>query len=127
MVRIAIIGGGIGGLTAAIALRQVGLEPDVYEQASALLDVGAAIAVWPNAMRVLDHLGLSTKVLEHSGVMDEIHWLDQRGRPINKVRISEHSEPTSQPAVALHRADLQHILFSALPPASVHLGSSLLD
>ena len=45
MVRIAIIGGGIGGLTTAIALRQFGFEPEVYEQAPALLDVGAAIAI----------------------------------------------------------------------------------
>ena len=127
MVRIAIIGGGIGGLTTAIALRQVGLEPDVYEQAPVLLDVGAAIAVWPNAMRVLEHLGLSTQILEHSGVINEIHWLDQSGRPINKVKIAEHSEPNSPPAVALHRADLQHILLSALPPTSVHLGNSLID
>src|SRR6185436_7335672 len=110
MVRIAIIGGGIGGLTTAIALRQVGLEPDVYEQAPILLDVGAAIAVWPNAMRVLEHLGLSKQILDHAGVMNEIHWLDQGGRPINKIRIVEHSEQHSPPAVALHRADLQHIL-----------------
>ena len=52
--QIAIIGGGIGGLTAAIALRQSGFEAEVFEQAPALLDVGAAIAIWPNAMRVLE-------------------------------------------------------------------------
>jgi 2-polyprenyl-6-methoxyphenol hydroxylase-like FAD-dependent oxidoreductase len=124
--RIGIIGGGIGGLTTAIALRQLGFQADVYEQAPVLLDVGAAIAVWPNAMRVLEHLGLVTQVLEHSGVMNEIHWLDQNGRSINKVRLAE-PDSTSPPAVALHRADLQHILLSALPPASVHLGSSLID
>ena len=67
MVRIAIIGGGIGGLTTAIALRQFGFDPQVYEQAPALLDVGAAIAIWPNAMRVLQKLKLADAVLEHAG------------------------------------------------------------
>jgi len=127
MVRIAIIGGGIGGLTTAIALRQCGFEPDVYEQAPVLLDVGAAIAVWPNAMRVLERLDLADKVLANAGVMKQIHWLDQNGRPINKVNISDPSGPDSTPAVALHRADLQDILLHSLPTTSVHLGSSLID
>jgi 2-polyprenyl-6-methoxyphenol hydroxylase-like FAD-dependent oxidoreductase len=122
MVRIAIIGGGIGGLTTAIALRQVGFEPEVYEQAPALLDVGAAIAIWPNAMRVLERLNLAGKILEKAGVMEEIRWLDQSGRLINKVSISATSR-----AVALHRADLQNILVHALPSSSIHLGYTLVD
>jgi len=122
MVRIAIIGGGIGGLTAALALRQYGFEPEVFEQAPALLDVGAAIAIWPNAMRVLTRLNLADKILEHAGVMDEIRWLDQHGRLINRVSIEQKF-----PAVALHRADLQHILLAALPQPSVHLDSSLTE
>jgi 2-polyprenyl-6-methoxyphenol hydroxylase-like FAD-dependent oxidoreductase len=117
MVRIAIVGGGIGGLTAALALRKYGFEPDVFEQAPALLDVGAAIAIWPNAMRVLDHLNLAEQILEHAGVMDEIRWLDQHGRLINRVSIKDYGYP----AVALHRADLQHILLTALPQSSIHL------
>jgi len=127
MIRVAIIGGGIGGLTTAIALRQFGFEPEVYEQAPALLDVGAAIAIWPNAMRVFERLGLAKKVLEHAGQMQEIQWLDQTGRPINKVTIAEPSELDFTPAVALHRADLQEILLDSLPSGSIHLGSSLID
>src|SRR5215510_4694306 len=107
MVQIAIIGGGIGGLTAALTLRQSGFEPQVFEQAPALLDVGAAIAIWPNAMRVLEHLQLADKILARAGVMKEIRWLDQHGRLINGVSISENGNP---PAAALHRADLQDTL-----------------
>ena len=121
MVRIAIVGGGIGGLTAALALRKYGFEPEVFEQAPALLDVGAAIAIWPNAMRVLDGLNLADQILEHAGVMDEIRWLDQHGRLINRVSIKDHRYP----AVALHRADLQHILLTALPQSSIHLDKTL--
>ena len=118
MVRIAIAGGGIGGLTAALALRQFGFEAEVYEQAPALLDVGAAIAIWPNAMRVLERLGLGTMIREHAGEMGEIRWLDQRGNLLNRVSIAN--------AVALHRADLQSTLLHALPEQSIRLGERLL-
>jgi len=124
MVQIAIIGGGIGGLTAALSLRQSGFEPHVFEQAPALLDVGAAIAIWPNAMRVLERLQLANQILAEAGVMKEIRWLDQHGRLINRVSISDTSGP---PAVALHRADLQDTLLHALPPDSIHLGHMLVS
>ncbi len=124
MVQIAIIGGGIGGLTAALALRQYGFEPEVFEQAPALLDVGSAIALWSNAMRVLDRLQLAGEIVEHAGLLKEIHWLDQQGRLINQVRISGER---IFPSVALHRADLQHVLLQALPESSIHLGDTLVN
>lgn len=122
MVQIAIIGGGIGGLTAALALRQCGFEPEVFEQAPALLDVGSAIALWPNATRVLDRLQLMDAILDRAGVLEEVRWLDHQGRVINQVRISGERR---FPSVALHRADLQHILLQALPESSIHLGHTL--
>src|ERR1041384_6246824 len=109
MVQIAIIGGGIGGLTAALALRQCGFEPEGFEQAPALLDVGSAIALWPNAARVLDWLQLGDQILERAGVLEEVRWLDQQGHLINRVRIAGERR---FPSIALHRADLQHILTS---------------
>src|SRR5215212_2979823 len=123
MVRIGIIGGGVGGLTTAIALRQVGFEFEVFEQAPALLDVGAAIAIWPNAMRVLERLNIHGRILEKAGVIEQIRWLDQNGGLINRVSISD----SRSPAVALHRADLQHFLVHTLPPSSVHLGNTLVN
>ena len=126
MVRIAIIGGGIGGLTTAITLRQFGFEPEVYEQAPLLSDVGAAIALWPNAMRVLSYLGLADQILELSGQMDEVCWLDQTGHLINRVKILEATKPDSS-AIALHRADLQSTLLKAIPPHSIHLAHSLIN
>ena len=122
MVQIAIIGGGIGGLTAALALRQCGFEPEVFEQAPALLDVGSAIALWPNAMRVLDRLRLAEKILERGGVLEEVRWVDQQGHLINRVRITADRR---FPSVALHRADLQHVLLQALPETAIHLGHTI--
>lgn len=125
MTRIAIIGGGIGGLTTAIALRQFDFAPEVYEQAPVLLDVGAAIAIWPNAMRVLRTLGLESQILDQAGVMEEIRWLTQRGQLINRVRIRDADQDRANPAIALHRADLQRILVQSLPSSSIHLGNVL--
>ena len=127
MVQIAIIGGGIGGLTAALALQQSGFQPEIFEQAPALLDVGAAIAIWPNAMRVLERLRLTDNIVAKAGVIEEIRWLDQNGFLINRVSISETSEARKSPAVALHRADLQSTLLHALPATSIHLGHTLVD
>jgi 2-polyprenyl-6-methoxyphenol hydroxylase-like FAD-dependent oxidoreductase len=118
-VRIAIVGGGIGGLTVALALREFGFEAEVYEQAPQLLDVGAAIAVWPNAMRVLERLSLGDAIRAHSGEMREIRWLDHRGNLLNRLSISD--------AVALHRADLQSVLLHAVRTTDIHINHSLLS
>lgn len=121
MVQIAIIGGGIGGLTAALSLQQSGFHAEVFEQAPELLDVGAAIAIWSNAMRVLERLKLAEKIIEKSGVVKELCWMDQNGFLLNRASIS-NQKPS---AVALRRSELQRTLRNALPPASIHLGHTL--
>ena len=123
MVRIAIIGGGIGGLTAALAFQQFGFQAEVFEQAPELLEVGAAIAMWPNAMRVLERLGLKEKILEHGGIVKELRWMDQNGFLMNRVSIFD----AKTPAVALHRSDLQRTLFQALPHSTVNLGHTIVE
>src|SRR5215210_6208917 len=120
LMRIVIIGGGIGGLAAALALGREGFEPAVYERAPALLEVGAAIAVWPNAFRVLERLGLGEALLGHAGRMRSVRWLGRDGRLYNHFTFPE----TGAPAVALHRADLQGALLRALPKESVRLGQT---
>ena len=121
MVRIAIIGGGIGGLTAALALQQSGFQAEVFEQAPELLEVGSAIAIWSNAMRVLQRLQLAEKIFECAGVVEELRWMDQNGFLLNRVSIADDKTP----AVALHRSDLQRTLRQALPQSSIHLGHTL--
>jgi 2-polyprenyl-6-methoxyphenol hydroxylase-like FAD-dependent oxidoreductase len=121
LMRIVIVGGGIGGLAAALALRREGFEPAVYERAPALLEVGAAIAVWPNAFRVLERLGLGEAVLARAGRIRGVRWLGREGRLYNHFTFPE----TGAPAVALHRADLQGALLRELPAGSVRLGKTL--
>src|SRR3954466_14428685 len=120
LMRIVIIGGGIGGLAAALAMRREGFDPVVYERAPALLEVGAAIAVWPNAFGVLERLGLGETILARAGRIEHARWLGRDGRLYNHFEFPE----TGRPAVALHRADLQAALLRALPPESVQLGKT---
>ena len=61
-VKIAVIGGGIGGLTAAIALARQGMTVEVYEQAPELKEVGAGVGLWPNAMAAFEQIGLADLV-----------------------------------------------------------------
>src|SRR4051812_34391096 len=116
--RIGIIGGGIGGLTTALALRQFGFEPQVFEQAPDLLEVGSAIIMWPNAMRVLHQLGLTEMVRHDGGVLKEARWINHDGRLLNLFALPK----TDLPAIVLHRARLQEGLRGALPSDSLHLG-----
>ena len=115
--RIAIIGGGIGGLTTALALRQFGFESTIFEQAPALLEVGAAILMWPNAMRVLHRLGVADAVRAAGGVLEQGCWLRSDGTVLNRFSFPK----TEIPAVAIHRAELQNILSAANASGSIHL------
>jgi 2-polyprenyl-6-methoxyphenol hydroxylase-like FAD-dependent oxidoreductase len=118
--RIVVVGGGIGGLSAALALRREGFEPLVFEQAPVLLDVGAAIAVWPNASRVLERFGVGKAVLARSGRIEWARWAGRDGRLYKYFSFPD----TGAPGVALHRADLQGSLLRALPPESIRLGKT---
>ena len=119
--RIAIIGGGIGGLTAALALRQFGFEPTIFEQAPELLEVGAAILMWPNAMRVLHRLGLADAVRDAGAILEQGRWLRSDGSVLNQFSFPK----VEVPAVAIHRAELQNILLAANPGASIRLDWAL--
>jgi salicylate hydroxylase len=85
--KIAIIGAGIGGLTLALALRQRGIHADVFEQAPALTEVGAAVALSANATRELDRLGLMPGLEAVSTEPSELIFRDGR----TGERIAAHS------------------------------------
>src|ERR1035437_2980160 len=65
--NIGIIGGGIGGVAAAVALHRAGIDATVYERATELREVGAGMMLWPNATRVLKDFGVLEKVAALSG------------------------------------------------------------
>jgi salicylate hydroxylase len=123
MTRVAIIGGGIGGLTAARALSQAGIEVAVYEAAAELKEIGAGVALHPNAMKVLRALGVEDQVHRVAG---RAQWQVMRngktGRLIARTSRQRQAASFGIEGATVHRADLLGVLAAALPPGLVTLG-----
>src|SRR6266702_5182646 len=124
---IAVIGGGIGGLTAALSLRQAGFEVDVYEQAPELTQIGGGINMGPSAARVLRRLGLGPG-LDREGVRPigthQRRWQD--GRTLQKAALNPQCEELyGAPHVTIHRADLLAVIAAGFPGERIHLGHRL--
>ena len=115
---IGIIGGGIGGIAAAVALHRSGVNVSVYEREEQLREVGAGMMLWPNATRILRELGLLEDVVAHSG--RNTHFLVRKstGQILMSIALGNFDVP----AVCMRRADLLSILLSALPGECLHLG-----
>jgi salicylate hydroxylase len=123
MTRVAIIGGGIGGLTAAHALSRAGIEVAVYEAAAELKEIGAGVALHPNAMKVLSAIGLEDGVRKIAG---RSQWAVTRnwktGRVITKTSRRQQEASFGTQGATAHRADLLDVLADALPAGIVSLG-----
>ncbi|MFL5073024.1 MAG: FAD-dependent monooxygenase [Xanthobacteraceae bacterium] len=130
--RMAIVGGGIGGLTAALALLRRGIDVDVYEQAPELKEVGAGVQISSNGTRVLYALGLQEAVERVSSIptAKEIR-LWSTGQTWKLFDLGAISiELYGFPYVLMHRRDLHGILAEAiggLKPDALHLGMRCID
>jgi 2-polyprenyl-6-methoxyphenol hydroxylase-like FAD-dependent oxidoreductase len=127
--RIAIIGGGIGGLSAALQLLKAGLDVDVYEQAERVGEIGAGIQISPNASRLLLRLGLED-AMERVGIrpraVHQRRWDD--GRTLQLAPLGPEIEASfGAPYYHFHRGDLVTVLAEALPKARLHVGHKLVD
>jgi salicylate hydroxylase len=125
--KIAIIGGGIGGLSAALHLLKAGLDVDVYEQAASIGEIGAGIQISPNASRLLIRLGLKPD-LDRAGVrplaVHQRRWDD--GRTLQRAPVGPEVEATfGAPYYHLHRGDLAELLGAAVPAERLHVGHRL--
>ncbi len=121
MVRVAIAGAGIGGLATAIALRAIGIDARVYEQASQLARVGAGIQQSPNAVRVLRNLGIAGRVEPRAFQPAAMLSRDGASAEItNELRLGETvRQRYGEPYLLLHRADLHDALVAALPADAI--------
>jgi salicylate hydroxylase len=123
--RIAIVGGGIGGLATALFLRRAGLDAMVFEQAPELREVGAGILVAPNAARLLRRLGLA-EPLREVAVRLEVGWEFRRwedGRVLFSQKLGDECERMyGEATYVVHRADLLDLLHRAVPNDMVNLG-----
>lgn len=120
--RAIVVGGGIGGLSAAIALDQMGVEVTVYEQAAEPGEVGAGLTLWPNAIKALRKLGLGKQVIKSGGKIFRGEICTPGGKVLSGMESGELEFRFGAPVIAIHRADLHQILFSALPPGSIRMG-----
>ncbi|HLQ89513.1 MAG TPA: FAD-dependent monooxygenase [Xanthobacteraceae bacterium] len=129
---IAVIGGGIGGLTAALPLLKCGLDVDVYEQSARLREVGAGIQISPNGTRVLYALGLEEALrgVQVSPSRKEIrHWSTGENWTWYELGPST-TQRYGTPHILLHRGDLHGILADAvgrLKPNAIHLAKRCVD
>lgn len=126
---IAIVGAGIGGLAAAIALRATGVEVRVFEQAPAFKRVGTAIAITPNAVKVLDGLGLG-KVVRESGHVPayRISRTWDTGEETSRVELGfQARERYGASTHFLHRADLLAAMREAVPSGTIDFGKKLIN
>ena len=125
--RVIVVGGGIGGLTAALSLLKRGIDVDVYEQSSELREVGAGIQLGANGTRVLYALGLKEALAQSQVIPDRRelrHW--KTGETWNWFELGAASvERYGTPHIMLHRSDLHGVLLNAvrsLKPDAISLG-----
>jgi len=109
-----IIGGGIAGLTAAIALRKVGIEASIFEAAPAMQPLGAGLALAGNAMQAYQHLGIADAVKNAGYVLPTFAILDRKGKVISGFNTAEINRKFNTCSVAIHRAALHEVLLSAI-------------
>jgi 2-polyprenyl-6-methoxyphenol hydroxylase-like FAD-dependent oxidoreductase len=124
-VRIILLGSGIAGLSAALALRKVGLDATVYERAPELREVGAGISLWANALRALDHIGVGDSVRSVSLKLGRSEMRTSEGRSV-LIRMDpaklEARFGLPELVRMVHRADLVSALAAHLPPGVVRFG-----
>lgn len=121
--RVAIVGAGLGGLAAAITLRQQGFEVEVYEQAPELGEFGAGINISPNSVKFFDAIGLTPKLHAVGSEPVGLTWREWDADEISYVLpFGDFEKRYGSKYYVVHRSDLHRLLSEAVPPASIHLG-----
>jgi 2-polyprenyl-6-methoxyphenol hydroxylase-like FAD-dependent oxidoreductase len=122
--RVAIVGGGVGGLAAALALERRGFEISVCEQSSALSEIGAGLNLSPNALLALRALGVEDAVIAVGSESDFLvirSW--KSGRIISRMRPGALRQQFGAPNLTVHRADLLEVLRSAIKTTEIRMGA----
>ena len=118
-----ITGGGIGGLSAAIALKQCGIETCVYEAVKEIKPVGAAISIWPNGVKCLNWLGMKEKLQRLGGPMEYMSYRDFRGnQTMTRFSLDPLVQSVGERPYPVARAELQEMLLNTYGRNAVRFG-----
>lgn len=120
--RVLIIGGGIGGLTAAIALTRAGIDAEVFERVPEMAPVGAGISLWKNALVALDRIGVYDAVRAYGVVGRGAGLRTWDGRLLVGADSTELTDRFGDFVIVIHRAVLQRVLLEAAGHSRVRLG-----
>ncbi len=124
--KIVIIGGGIGGLTLALALKRNGQEVTIYESASEIKPVGAGIIMASNAMQIFEKLGIRDKIESSGHKISKIKITDAQLNTITATELGKFEKKYGVYNIAIHRADLQKILATEIGFQNIQLSKRLL-
>lgn len=119
-----VIGGGIAGLTTAIALDRAGIGVEVYERVDSLGEIGAGISIWLNALRAFGEIGLADTIKSFSVPAGEAGLRRWDGRLLVGPQHTTLARRLEDFAVVMHRADLQRVLLDACGRDRVRLGKA---
>ncbi|STV91916.1 Salicylate hydroxylase [Klebsiella michiganensis] len=103
-----VIGGGIGGLSAAVALKNAGIHCEVFEAVKEIKPVGAAISIWPNGVKCMKHLGMGDIIESYGGPMYFLAYKDYlRGETLTQFSLAPLVARTGGRPCPVSRAELQ--------------------
>lgn len=122
---IAIIGGGIGGLAAAVGLHEIGIKAHVYEQTSSFKPLGAGIGIGSNVMLALNKLGVSEEVLKLGMTLKEQRFLNEDFKVMNTIEFTLLKKRFGEETITIQRADLHKALYTAISPAYFHFNKKV--
>lgn len=126
--KVIVVGAGVGGTSAGIALQRLGHEVVIYDQMRENRPVGAALSLWPNGVKVLNWLGLGDEVAALGGDMADMVYLDgHTGETMCDFSLAPVTAQTGQKPYPVARADLQALLMERFGLDGIHLGKRLTD
>lgn len=124
--NITIIGAGMAGLTTGIALKKFGHQVTIYEQTEKILPVGAAISLWSNGVKCLNYLGLTEKVANLGGQMDDLAYVDGlTGEVMTQFSLQPLIEEVGQRPYPVSRAELQNMLMDEFGREDIYLSKKM--
>jgi 2-polyprenyl-6-methoxyphenol hydroxylase-like FAD-dependent oxidoreductase len=123
--RILMIGAGVAGLSAAIALCRTGHEVKIFERQPEVQPLGAGLVLWSNAIEALKALGLAPEIARIGHPLSQLAILDQHGAILTRTEAHSIATSRDRSILSVHRGDLLPLLIRALPSGVLHPGKEL--